>query len=55
MAKIWAERLLAGTRKFNDVPFSLKLAVKEILQIKFNNGDISEEEFQKALGGNIYA
>ena len=51
MAKIWAERILAGTRKFEKVPASLKFAVKEILKTKYDNGEISEEEFYKLLGG----
>lgn len=51
MAKIWAERILAGTRKFEKVPASLKLAVKEILKTKFDNGEISEEDFYKIMGG----
>ena len=51
MAKIWAERILAGTRNFEKVPASLKNAVKENLQARLKNGEISEEEFYKALGG----
>lgn len=51
MAKIWAERLLAGTRTFEKVPASLKAAVTENLKSRFDNGEISEEEFHRALGG----
>ena len=50
MAKIWAERLLAGTRTFEKVPVSLKSAVENILLVKFNNGEISEEDLRRALG-----
>ena len=55
MAKIWAERLIAGTRLFDKVPASLKAAVKEILLARFNNGEISAEDLHKALGGVNYA
>ena len=50
MAKIWAERLLAGTRTFEKVPAFLKSAVENILQAKFDNGEISEEDLRRALG-----
>lgn len=52
MAKIWVERILAGTRKFEKVPASLKAAVKENLKKRFDNGEISEEEYLKAIGGD---
>jgi uncharacterized protein (UPF0147 family) len=32
MAKIWANRLIAGTRTWDEVPASRKPAVKEILE-----------------------
>ena len=53
MAKIWAERILAGTRIFEKVPASLKVAVKENLLARLENGEISEEEFYQALGVKI--
>ena len=54
MAKIWAERLIAGTRTFEKVPASLKAAVEQILQVKFNNGEISEDELNRALGKKTF-
>ena len=51
MAKIWAERVLAGTRKFEKIPASFKASVEKILRERFANGEISEEELIKALGG----
>ena len=53
MAKIWADRILAGTRDFEKVPASLKSAVKEILQTKLDGGEITEDEYKKALGVKI--
>lgn len=50
MAKIWAERILAGTRKFEKIPASFKAAVEKILRERFAKGEISEEEMLKALG-----
>ena len=34
MVKIWAERIIAGTRKINEVPARYKDAVLEILREK---------------------
>ena len=51
MAKIWAERVLAGTRQFEKVPARFKAEVEKILRELFANGEISEEELIKALGG----
>ena len=50
MAKIWSERLIAGTRTFEKVPASLKAAVENILLTRFDNGEISEDELNRALG-----
>ncbi|MBQ9488259.1 MAG: hypothetical protein IJU91_10770 [Selenomonadaceae bacterium] len=50
MAKIWVDRLLAGTRTFEEVPASLKTAVTNILNARFDNGEISEDELNRALG-----
>ncbi len=54
MAKIWVERLLAGTRTFEEVPASLKAAVTKILNARFDNGEISEDELNRALGTETF-
>lgn len=54
MAKIWADRLLAGTRTFEKVPASLKTAVEKILKAQFDNGEISEDELNRALGKETF-
>lgn len=54
MAKIWVERLLAGTRSFEKVPAYLKSEVEKILKTRFDNGEISEDEFNRALGKETF-
>lgn len=54
MAKIWVDRLLAGTRTFEEVPASLKTAVTNILNARFDNGEISEDELNRALGTETF-
>ena len=55
MAKIWAERIIAGTRQFEKVPAYLKAEVENILKLKFANGELEEENLKKILGGELSA
>lgn len=50
MNKIWADRLVAGTKKWKQVPASRKTAVKEILLEMVEEGTLTEEHFQKIIG-----
>jgi hypothetical protein len=50
MNKIWADRLVAGTKKWKDVPKSRKEAVKEILLEMVAEGTLSEEYYQQIVG-----
>lgn len=50
MEKIWANRILAGTKKFSDVPGSRKNAVKAELQRRLDEGIITQEQYNTALG-----
>ena len=45
MDKIWVDRLIAGSKKFGEVPESRKEKVKEILNNLLNNEKITKEEY----------
>lgn len=49
MAKIFADRILAGTRKFSKVPDRLKSEVKSLLEEMAIRGDISVEHLNDIL------
>lgn len=49
MNKIWADRLIAGTRTFDEVPQSRKNDVKELLIEYVNEGKITKEQYQKII------
>jgi len=46
MARIWANRLEAGTQKWEDCPERYKTSVKELLKSDVANGVITEDEYQ---------
>jgi hypothetical protein len=43
MAEIWANRLIAGTKTWAEVPASRKSAVKAVLEARVEKGEISQE------------
>jgi hypothetical protein len=55
MNKIWADRLVAGTRKWKEVPKSRKTAVKDILLEMVNDGTITKERYQEIVGEKVPA
>lgn len=50
MAKIWANRLIAGDKMWNQVPEERKEAVKTELEKRFKAGKISREKLEEILG-----
>ncbi len=50
MARIWANRLEAGTFTWADVPQSRKSAVKEVLRGDVNSGKITAEQYEAIVG-----
>ena len=54
MEKIWANRLIAGTKTWNEVPASRIGDVKAELAARVENGTITEEQY-KAITGEEYA
>ena len=50
MNKIWADRLVAGTRTWNEVPASRKEAVRAILLKMVADGELTAERYQEIVG-----
>jgi hypothetical protein len=50
MNKIWADRLVAGTRTWAEVPSNRKSAVKSILLQWVEDGVISDEYYHQIVG-----
>ena len=50
MNKIWADRLVAGTKTWDEVPASRKEPVKEILRGYVESGKITEERYEEIVG-----
>lgn len=51
MAKIWANRLIAGDKTWDQVPEERKEAVKLELEKRVRTGKISRERMEEILGG----
>ena len=54
MNKIWANRLIAGTKTWDQVPASRKNGVLEELKNRVADGEITAEKFE-AICGEAYA
>jgi len=50
MAKIWRNRILAGTRTFDEVPSTWKAQVKILLKADVVSGLITAEEYEDIVG-----
>ncbi len=50
MNKIWADRLVAGTRTWAEVPNSRKSAVRAILLDWVSQGTITDEYYHEIVG-----
>lgn len=53
MAKIYRNRILAGTVKFEDVPLNWKNQTRELLKLDVKSGLITAEQY-KVLVGEYY-
>ena len=49
MDKIWANRLISGSKLFSEVPESRKESVKAELQNRVRLGEITEERYQEII------
>lgn len=50
MNEIWANRLIAGTKNWNNVPDSRKGAVLVVLAGRVENGSISADKYHEITG-----
>lgn len=50
MAKIWANRLIGGTKSWAEVPDFRKPAVKAELLARVNSGEITQEQYIAIIG-----
>ena len=50
MAKIWRNRIIAGTRTYEEVPATWKAQVKALLRQDVEDGVITEEEYAEIVG-----
>lgn len=54
MDKIWANRLVAGTKTWAEMPISRRVAVKKVLAERINKGEITADDY-KDITGEDYA
>lgn len=50
MNEIWANRLIAGTKTWDEVPNSRKNAVKNVLRGRVESGEITAEQYEEITG-----
>lgn len=53
MSEIWANRLIAGTKAWDEVPFLRKGEIKTVLGNRVENNTISAEQYE-AITGETY-
>lgn len=51
MAKIWRNRLIAGTQVFSDCPLRYQKDVLELLEADVDAGVISRERYDEIVAG----
>jgi uncharacterized membrane protein len=54
MDKIWANRLVAGTKTWAEMPASRRTGVKRELAKRVADGEISEEDYKRITGKDYY-
>ena len=50
MDKIWANRLVAGTKTWAEMPISRRVAVKKVLAKRVAEGEIAAEDYKRITG-----
>ena len=50
MDRIWANRLIAGTKTWAEMPTSRRAGVKKVLAERVNNGKINAEQYRDITG-----
>jgi uncharacterized membrane protein len=54
MDRIWANRLIAGTKTWAEMPASRRAGVKRELVKRVADGEISEEQYKEITGEDYY-
>ena len=49
IAVIYANRIIAGAKKFSEIPENRKEEVKEVLQKKLTDGELNQARFDKII------
>ena len=47
---IWANRLIAGTKTWAEMPASRRVGVKKVLAERVNKGEITAEDYKRITG-----
>lgn len=55
MDKIWANRLIAGTKTWAEMPASRRVAVKKVLAKRVAEGEITAEDYKNITGEDYTA
>lgn len=50
MDKIWANRLIAGTKTWAEMPASRRVGVKKVLAERVNKDEITAEDYKRITG-----
>lgn len=50
MDKIWASRLIAGTKTWAEMPISRRVGVKKVLAERVAEGEITAAEYEEVTG-----
>lgn len=50
MDKIWANRLVAGTKTWAEMPASRRVGVKKVLAERVNKGEITADDYKNITG-----
>lgn len=50
MDKIWANRLIGGTKTWAEMPASRRVGVKKVLAERVNKGKITAEDYKRITG-----
>lgn len=55
MDKIWANRLIAGTKTWAEMPISRRVAVKKVLAKRVAEGEITTDDYKGITGEDYVA
>lgn len=50
MDKIWANRLVAGTKTWNEMPANRRSGVKKVLEERVAEGEITAADYERITG-----